>query len=184
LKKVITLLYWLYISHFYAQFYETPSYRNVSKLTLEEIMKGDGFVGYQPQTPFFLPDGNVLFVWQAQSDNEEYTYIWESKRNALRKASDQELDYLPTQQPDWHSSNRHCVYVVNDKIYFWILNQAKPSLVYKSLLPILDIYTVNNPNVIYLLREDVITKIDIRSMYVEDVLIFKESSSTDKKETI
>jgi dienelactone hydrolase len=173
-------LSWLFISHYSAQFHEIPSCRNESKLSLEEIMKGDDFVGYQPKAPFYLPDGNVSFVWQSPKDSLEFTYIWDAKKNILRKASEIELNYLPQEQPTWHPSNRMCVYTLNNKVYSWTVNQSQPTLIYKSLLPVWGVYTVNNTDIIYLYREDVITKIDTKKMYIEDVLIFKESPAKEK----
>jgi len=40
-------------------------YQNYSPLTLEEIMKGNDFIGHSPESPFWSIDGDTVFYYQA-----------------------------------------------------------------------------------------------------------------------
>ena len=47
------------------------------QLQLEEIMKGKDFIGHWPQDHQWLPNGQITFKWNPESNNvsEYYTYV-------------------------------------------------------------------------------------------------------------
>ena len=47
-------------------------------LKLEKIMKGDAFIGFQPETPTWSLDGKkVYFEWNPNNELGTSTYYWE-----------------------------------------------------------------------------------------------------------
>ena len=50
-----------------------------SKLTIENIMKGEDFVGYLPKNHKVLPNDEVVFMWRTAKDDEYEWYLYNYK---------------------------------------------------------------------------------------------------------
>ena len=135
------------------------NYRNESTLTLEEIMKGNDFIGHQPENHRFLPDGNLLFDWRKLGDSISRTYLLTISKASFRPLEDMELSTFPLNGVTWHPSKTFCVYINNGKIYKWVLKTQKPQLLWSTRKPISEVFTVLNPDCIYFQQQNNVYKL-------------------------
>jgi len=89
--KPLSLLLFVFVSTVcFAQ------HQNQSQLSLEEIMKGDAFVGYLPTTISWADNSqDIYFSWNPDMDTIRSTYAVNVKSKAIKKLSFEELKQKP-----------------------------------------------------------------------------------------
>lgn len=175
-KLLLTLVSLLILETVMSQ----QNYRNESPLTLEEIMKGNDFVGHQPENHRFLPDGNLLFDWKKLGDSISRTYILNCAKATYRPLEKNELTSFPMYDVVWHHTKTFCVYLNNGNLYKWNIKSQKPQLIWSTRKPISDVFTVQNPDCIYFQQQNNVFKITCSNATFELIQVthFVESINT------
>lgn len=92
-------------------------------LTIDNIMRGPGLVGYEPtQVRWSGDDQHIYFQWKQASDPIEKpmdTYVVNRDGSGLRKLNDEETRLAPPSQGELSKDKRKTVYVRNGDIYIW-----------------------------------------------------------------
>jgi len=90
-------------------------------LTIDNIMRGPGLVGYEPAQPRWSYDSqHIYFQWKQYTDKEDApmdTYAANRDGSGLRKLSDAEVRQLPAAIGDTSKDKRRFVYASSDDLY-------------------------------------------------------------------
>ena len=92
-------------------------------LTIDNIMRGPGLAGYEPQQVRWTPDGaKVFFSWKQYGDPQEKdrdTYVVNRDGSGLRKLSDEEKKDAPPPRGERTRDHRRIVYADEGDIFLW-----------------------------------------------------------------
>lgn len=91
---------------------------NRSALTIEQIMKGEEFVGFLPENPFWSEDGKTLyFTWNPTMDTLRSLYKIGLNDAKPLKVSVEEQKNLPTANGIYNKARTKKLYVKNGDLY-------------------------------------------------------------------
>jgi dienelactone hydrolase len=86
------------------------------QLKLEEIMKGNDFIGHQPSNPRFSFDQEKLFFdWNPNNNLDSSTYVYTKKGKTTLASKEEELE--STLDFIYNKSQSLCFYIQNKSIY-------------------------------------------------------------------
>ena len=92
-------------------------------LTIDNIMRGPGLVGYTQEDVRWSPDGStVYFTWKQYSDplqKDRDTYVVNRDGSGLRKLSDEEKKDAPPANGDFTRDKRNVVFTEDGDVYLW-----------------------------------------------------------------
>lgn len=105
-------------------------------LKLEEIMKGDAFIGFQPETPTWSLDGKkVYFEWNPNNELGTSTYYWEKGQTKPKLANPLEGAFSKFDFKEATTSD--LVYYIDKEALFSYSKKSKTAKkVYQSSNPI------------------------------------------------
>jgi dipeptidyl aminopeptidase/acylaminoacyl peptidase len=93
------------------------------ELTIDNIMRGPGLTGYDPQDVRWTPDGSkVYFSWKQYNDPQEKdrdTYVVNRDGSGLRKLSEEEKKDAPPPNGEKTRDKRRIVYAEEGDIFLW-----------------------------------------------------------------
>jgi len=93
------------------------------QLTIDNIMRGPGLVGYEPTGVRWSPDGKkIYFRWKLASEprnGEISTYVANADGSGLRKLSDEEARQAPPIGGDVAADKKTIVYAENGDIFLY-----------------------------------------------------------------
>ena len=94
-----------------------------AQLTIDTIMRGPGFSGWEPRDLRWSPDGQrVYFRWKQWNDAVEKdldTYVANRDGKGLRKLSDAEEKDAPPIRAAWTRDRKRAVYVDDGDVVLW-----------------------------------------------------------------
>jgi dipeptidyl aminopeptidase/acylaminoacyl peptidase len=91
---------------------------NHSALSIREIMRGEEYVGYLPENPWWSEDGeSIYFSWNPDFDTLRSTYKIDVSSRKISKLTFEELKNLPSKGGDYNSDHSEKVYVKNGDIF-------------------------------------------------------------------
>lgn len=113
IRLTLVLLLSLLIGLIYAQ------YPNKSALTLEEIMKGNDFIGHSPTSPFWSLGGDTLYYYQYVEDSpvSEMRYYLPAEDITSVVPRERRGSINPVPYPFNFKSDKYQVVKFNDKVY-------------------------------------------------------------------
>ena len=80
--------------YFFSLFIFSSVFVQAQTLPLEEIMKGDDFIGHQPYNQRWSADGNTLyFEWNPKNEISGSTYYWQSGMQEPKVLDENTFDY-------------------------------------------------------------------------------------------
>ena len=92
-------------------------------LTIDNIMRGPGLVGWSPEEVRWTPDGaKVFFSWKLYGDpleKDRDTYVVNRDGSGLRKLSDEEKKDAPPPNGDRTRDRQRIVYSEEGDIWLW-----------------------------------------------------------------
>ena len=109
---------------------------NAQNLKLEEIMKGDAFIGSQPENPRWSLDGQkIYFEWNPKNEPGNSIYYWKKGMKTPELASPREaqlskLDYIP------NSDKSIFYYIDNGALYSYDVKTTKRAKLFQQSSPI------------------------------------------------
>lgn len=98
--------------------------RNVSSLSIAQIMQGEQFVGYAPTSPRWSVDGKTIyFNWNPEMDTIRRLYKYSEE--GIQKVSSEELQQLPSSSYQFSKDRSKIIYVKNGDLFMEDLSQNK-----------------------------------------------------------
>src|SRR3982751_3518345 len=92
-------------------------------LTIDTIMRGPNFAGYEPRDLRWSRDGQRLyFGWKQSTDplEKDYdTYVVNRDGKGLRKLSEEEAKDVPPVRANWTRDKKRAVVVDNDDVFLY-----------------------------------------------------------------
>ncbi len=141
----------LYIfSIFYlAHFFLYSQKNSISPLKLNEIMKGNEFIGFQPENIRWSIDGKtILFDWNPNNEVGNSTYIYSLDSKKYSKASKEDL--INQFEADELQRNFQVYYfAIEGALIEYDLITKKNKIIYQTRDPISNIQRVNNSENVY-----------------------------------
>lgn len=153
---------------------------NVSTLKIAEIMQGEGFIGNLPHSIKWMPDNSVLFKRDGDNNRVDEHYLLDINTNEVKKLSASELAILPEYGYSTQEETENKFYTTGPSLYQWDNEAPKPSLLGFDLKGYEEIYTVNNPDVVYYLKNHNLYSFSLKSPWLKQITNFKKGS--EKKE--
>jgi dipeptidyl aminopeptidase/acylaminoacyl peptidase len=98
-------------------------------LTIDQIMKGPQFAGYEPRDLRWAPDGQHLFFrWKQYTESVEKdydTYVAGRDGKGLRKLTDEEAKDAPPVRAYWSRDHKRAVYVDDGDVVLYENNKHR-----------------------------------------------------------
>src|SRR3954454_3797425 len=106
-------------------------------LTIDTIMRGPNFAGYEPRDLRWSRDGQRLyFGWKQASDplEKDYdTYVVNRDGKGLRKLSEEEAKDAPPMRAEWTRDKKRAVFVDGDDVFLYDSAAGKRRSLTKTL---------------------------------------------------
>src|SRR5262249_49526464 len=92
-------------------------------LTIDNIMRGNGLVGWEPDELRWSPDGaHIYFGWKQYNEpleKDRDTYVTHRDGSGLRKLSDEEKKDAPPANAQWTRDRMRAVFADDGDIFLW-----------------------------------------------------------------
>src|SRR5437660_11192322 len=92
-------------------------------LSIDNIMRGNGLVGWEPEELRWSPDGvRVYFSWKQYSEpleKDRDTYVVNRDGSGLRKLSEDEKKDAPPVNAQWTRDRMRAVFADDGDIFLW-----------------------------------------------------------------
>ncbi len=89
-----------------------------SPLSLEKIMAGDQWIGYQPSNPRWSADGlKIYFQWNPENYPSDSLYIYNVRSGSIRKMTPAERRELPPDRVGYDENRRRMVFTRNGDLF-------------------------------------------------------------------
>ncbi len=149
-------------------------------LQLEEIMKGDGLIGNQPENHRWSWDGNkVFFEWNPKGEPLSTTYYWmkgmtEPKVATVQESSLSKSFFLP------NSIQSYYFFVENNSLKYIDINSKRQFTVFRNSKIIQNIYPSLNPNGVFFQQDNNIFSVNLEKLSVIQVTNFSKEKEENK----
>ena len=152
------------------------------QLELKEIMKGNDFIGHQPDFLRWSADGTtVLFDWQKSPETSEKTYGYKLSTQKINEANNNRENYKP--EHDYNQSQYNKAYeVIEGDLYAFDKQLNELQLIYQTNDRIHNVQRVLNPNHVYFEQNKNLYLFNAETKSIQQITDFKNGSPTDMKE--
>lgn len=97
--------------------------QNTSSLSIKEIMQGEKYVGFLPESPRWSADGNsVIFSWNPDMDTLRSSYSVDLASKKISKLSYEEVKSMPSSRGDFNKDFTKKVYEKNGDLFIMDLS--------------------------------------------------------------
>jgi len=151
-------------------------------LRLEDIMKGDEYVGHQPSNHRWSRDGNtVFFDWNPNNEFGSSTYFW---KEGMAKPEILPLDRMSETEIPISKDNDTDVqyYVKNGSIYKYSSGTKKISKVYVTSERISGFSQSTDNEKLYFRKDDNLYSFDVNDASVVQLTNFRKTKKADRPE--
>ncbi|NHN25717.1 S9 family peptidase [Flavobacterium jejuense] len=155
---------------------------NSQNLQLEQIMKGDDFIGNQPDNHRWSIDGSTIyFDWNPKNEVGNSTYYWKTGMKEPAKLKEDAFDYsdvnLSSQQ-----EYEVVFYAKRGNLYSYNRKTRKTKKVFFSNERIYAVERSVNPDVVFFQMNRNVYQLDIKDFSVIQMTNFRKGSNSGKKE--
>ncbi|MFC4738462.1 prolyl oligopeptidase family serine peptidase [Flavobacterium ponti] len=151
---------------------------NAQNLQLEQIMKGDEFIGNQPENQRWSIDGSTIyFDWNPNNEVGNSTYYWNSsvKEPQILEDLDAEID-------DSNQKEYEVVYYTKaGNLYAYNRKNKRSKKVIVGTDRIYNVERSNNPDVIFYQQSRNVFQLNIKDFSITQLTNFKTGSESEKK---
>ena len=120
---LIVVLLWGQTSVCPAAFGQAEARPHTFDLSIDNIMRGNGLVGWEPDELRWSPDGaRVYFSWKQWQDpieKDRDTWVVNRDGTGLRKLTDEEKKDAPPSNAQWTRDRMRAVYADDGDIFLW-----------------------------------------------------------------
>jgi len=149
-------------------------------LKLEEIMKGDAFIGPQPENPRWSLDGQkIYFEWNPKSEPGSSTYFWKKGMKAPqiiegREANLSQLNYIP------NSDKSIFYYIDNGALYSYEAKSAKISKLFQQSSGISNLQVGSDKGIVYFEQRGNVFQLNANEGSLVQLTNFTKGKTKDK----
>ena len=146
---------------------------NAQNLRLEDIMKGNEFIGHQPDNHRWSIDGQtVLFDWNPNNEIGNSTYFWNASLRTPQKVTTSnpiyDLDFMAAQK------DYHVVYYTNQGVLYAYAKSTKKT---KKVIQLADrinsVERSNNPDIIFFQQNRNVYQFNTKDFSIVQLTNFK-----------
>jgi dipeptidyl aminopeptidase/acylaminoacyl peptidase len=172
MKNIFTALFFIFSSLVFSQ-----------NLQLEEIMKGNEFIGHQPSNQRWSVDGKTIyFEWNPNNDLGDTTYFWQSGFTEPKLLSKEGFRFSEIQYQG--QENFDVVYYTNQGALFSYHKKTKENkILFQTTSNINSVQRSTNQNIIYFQQNKNIFQLNVTNFQLLQLTNFKSgtaSSETNK----
>jgi len=172
MKNIFTALLLIFSSHLLAQ-----------NLQLEEIMKGNEFIGHQPSNQRWSVDGKTIyFDWNPNNEIGDKTYHWQIGFSQPKLVAKDALNFSNIQYKGQEKFD--VVYYTNQGALFSYHKKTKENkIIYQTTSNINAVQRSSNPDVIYFQQNKNLYQLNVKNFQLLQLTNFKSgtaSSETNK----
>ena len=149
-------------------------------LQLEEIMKGNEFIGQQPSNPRWLVDGKTIyFDWNPKNEIGDKTYYWQQGFSEPRLLPKTEFNFSEIQFQGQEKFD--IVYYTNQGALFSFNKKTKENkIIYQTTSNINSIQRSVNPNIIYFQQNRNVFQLNVINFQLLQVTNFKSGTAASE----
>ncbi|MGL5112416.1 MAG: prolyl oligopeptidase family serine peptidase [Flavobacterium sp.] len=160
----------------------TTFFVQAQSLPLEEIMKGNDFIGWPPENPRWSVDGQkVFFEWNPKKEWGSSTYFWQKGASAPTLASPEEAVFS-RHTFKWNKSGTIAYYSHKGAIFSYSLKDKTTKKHYASTASIANLELGSREGVLFFEQNGNIMQFDTNAGTLFQVTNFKKGPSKPKKE--
>lgn len=155
------------------------SLQSQTTLTLEEIMKGDAFIGHQPSQMQWSPDGSTIyFDWNPKNEKESSRYFWKKGMKSPQPL-DEELEYQSRLNFDNQKDYKIKYYVRQGVLFSFDPKTEKHEWVFQSAQPISNLQRGKDPNRLFFQMGDNLFQLQLTPLRLTKITNFKSGKTSD-----
>ena len=152
-------------------------------LSLDQIMKGDGFVGNQPENHRWSIDGNTLyFDWNPKNKIGNSTYYWKTGMKEPILLEEDAFDYSEINIPS-QRDYEEVYYTKKGNLYAYNRKTKKIKKVYVSNERIYAVERGSNPDHVFFQMNRNVYQLNTKDFSVLQITNFRTGSETKKSDT-
>lgn len=149
-------------------------------LKLEEIMKGNAFIGAQPENERWSLDGQqVYFDWNPNNELGTSTYFWKNGLSKPELASPHEaafskLDFKKTTNPDLY------YYIDKGRLFSYSLKNKSSKKLYQQSSPISNLQMGSVAGILYFRQNENLFQFNTNESSIIQITNFRKGKSDEK----
>ncbi len=149
-------------------------------LKLEDIMKGDAFIGFQPENPRWSLDGQkIYFDWNPKKEWGSSPYYWKKGMKTPALVSGNEINlsqqtYIP------NSDKSIFYYVENGALYSYSVKSAKTATLFQQSTPISNLQVGSEKGIVFFEQNSNIFQFNTNEASIVQLTNFKKGKEKDK----
>ena len=149
-------------------------------LKLEEIMKGNDFIGNLPENERWSLDGSTIyFDWNPTKEWGNSTYYWKKGMKAPQKASKEEAKFSKHRM--LHKDGTEIYYFVDKgQLYSYSIKDKKSKKLFQHSVPVSNLQIGKEEGVVFFKQSDNLFKFDTRHGTLVQLTNFKKGKSEEK----
>ncbi len=168
-KNLLILICILFSSFFHAQ-----------TLKMEEIMKGNDFIGNLPENERWSLDGaTIYFDWNPNKEWGNSTYFWKKGMKAPQKASKEAAKFSKLRMLEREGTGIY-YYVDKGQLFSYSIKDKKTQKIYQHSLPVSNLQLGNEVGVVFFKQSDNVFKFDTKLGSLVQLTNFKKGKSEEK----
>ena len=151
---------------------------NAQNLQLEQIMKGNEFIGNQPENHRWSIDGSTIyFDWNPKNEIGNSTYFWNSSMK-----EPQVLEELDVEIDDSNQKEYEVVYYTKaGNLYAYNRKNKSSKKVIVATDRIYNVERSNNPDVIFYQQSRNVFQLNVKDFSIIQLTNFKTGSESEKR---
>lgn len=157
---------------------------NLSDLKLAEIMKGNEFIGYQPENIRWSNDGtSILFDWNPDNEPGSKTYEYSLTTKTISELTPAFYENRHDYYPNNRAPQRFDYFTHNGALYQYSVKSKTSSLIYKAASSVRNLNFVESESVVYFQVGSDLYKYNAIDLSTQIVIQFKtgEKPEDDKE---
>ena len=149
-------------------------------LKLEEIMKGNDFIGNLPENERWSLDGTTIyFDWNPNKEWGNSTYYWKKGMKAPQKASKEEAKFSKLRFIEKEGSGMY-YWMDKGQIFSYTIKDKRVKKIYQNNLPVSNLQLGKEDGVVFFKQSDNIFKFDTKLGSLVQLTNFKKGKSEEK----
>lgn len=156
------------------------SFSQAQTLKMEEIMKGNDFIGNLPENERWSLDGTTIyFDWNPNKEWGNSTYFWKKGMKAPQKASKEEAKFSKIRMLQKEGTGIY-YFVDKGQLFSYSIKDKKTQKIYQHSVPVSSLQIGKELGVLFFKQSDNLFKFDTKLGSLVQLTNFKKGKSDDK----
>ena len=170
MKNNVVLLFCILFSSFF----------QAQTLKMEEIMKGNDFIGNLPENERWSLDGTTIyFDWNPNKEWGNSTYFWKKGMKTPQKASKEEAKFSKLRMLQKEGTGIY-YFVDKGQLFSYSIKDKKTQKIYQHSLPVSSLQIGKELGVLFFKQSDNLFKFDTKLGSLVQLTNFRKGKSDDK----